>query len=80
MDLLMVENSPEACAAVGLDCRQCVQSSATSVARVCGGMQEAHVRSVFFQLYPAAACSTMLGAFQRVYAESIGKVTSIAAA
>ncbi|HME06159.1 MAG TPA: hypothetical protein VKG25_03880 [Bryobacteraceae bacterium] len=80
MNLLQVENNPEACAAVGLECRQCIQSSAASVARVCNGMQEANVRSVFFQIYPAAACSVMLPAFQRVYAEAIGKVTSIAAA
>jgi hypothetical protein len=80
MDLLMVENSPEACAAVGLDCRQCILGTATCVARVCSGMQEAQVRTVFFQLYPAAACSAMLSAFQLTYAESIGKVTSIAAA
>ncbi len=80
MNLLQVENSPEACAAVGLECRQCIQSSAASVARVCSSMQEAGVRNVFFQIYPAAACSAMLPAFQRVYAEAIGKVTSIAAA
>lgn len=80
MDLLLVENSPEACAAVGLECRNCIQSSATSVARVCNEMQESGVRQVFFQLYRATACSFMLPAFQRVYAEATGKVTSIAAA
>jgi len=80
MDLLLVDISPDACATVGLECRHCIQNSAASVARVCGGMQEAGVRNVFFQLYPTAACGPMLPTFQRVYAEATGKVTSIAAA
>jgi len=79
MDLLLVDNSPEVCATVGLECHICIQTSAASVARVCGEMQEAAVRGVFFQIYPAAACSSMLPAFQRGYAEATGKVTSIVA-
>lgn len=80
MDLLAVSNSPETCATVGLECRHCIQSSATTVARVCKDMQEGAVRGVFFQIYTAPACGSMLAAFQRVYAEATGKLTSIAAA
>ena len=69
MDLLL-ENTPERCSALGLDCGTCIHSAATSVAGICRDLQPAGVQQVFFQMYPSPGCRPMAQAFILAYQES----------
>ena len=69
MDPLWDENRPESCLKVGLDCRTCVQRSASSVASVCPGLGSAGAEQVFLQIFPSEGCAPMLAAFAAAYAE-----------
>ena len=64
----LTENRPETCFTLGLDCGECVQQSATTVAAICQGLQPNGVLQIFFQLYPSAGCHPMAPAFERAYA------------
>src|SRR5581483_128367 len=70
MDTLWGENRPEACLSVGLDCRTCVQRSASSVATLCPGLGSAGAEELFFQIFPAPGCAPMAAAFAGAYAET----------
>ncbi|MGA3024485.1 MAG: hypothetical protein ABSF98_06935 [Bryobacteraceae bacterium] len=67
MDYLLDENRPETCLALGLDCRNCIQKSATSVANVCQGLESAGIRRIFAQLYASQGCAPMAGVFEAAY-------------
>ncbi len=69
MDFVM-ENRPDSCENVGLDCGTCVQRCASSTASVCPDLQPAGAHRVFFQLYPSPACHPMAHAFARAYQEA----------
>jgi hypothetical protein len=69
MDLLL-ENSPESCSNIGLDCGTCIHRSAASVAAICRGLEPAALQQIFFQLYPAPGCHPMAQAFALAYQES----------
>ena len=70
MDLLSNDRNPETCRSLGMDCRSCVQRSASAVASICGGMTETGVRSVFAQMYNSPGCAPMAGAFAASYYEA----------
>jgi hypothetical protein len=70
MDLLWDENRPETCLSVGLDCRSCVQRSASSVAAVCPGLGDAGAQQVFYSIFPSSGCAPMSAAFAMAYVEA----------
>jgi hypothetical protein len=81
---LMVENSPETCSSLGLDCGTCIHQAAATVARI-SRLEPNGVLQIFFQLYPSPACRPMAHAFEKAYRESLNihktvvKFTSAAA-
>ena len=70
VDYLLDENRPEMCIALGLDCRTCVQKSASSVAHVCRGLESAGIQRIFAQLYTSPGCAPMAAAFETGYVEA----------
>jgi hypothetical protein len=70
MDYLLDENRPETCLALGLDCRTCIQKSASSVACVCHGLQPVGIFRIFEQLYTSPGCAPMAEAFESAYLEA----------
>jgi hypothetical protein len=70
MDYLIDENRPETCAALGLDCRTCVQKSASSVAHVCHGLESTGILRIFTHMYTSQGCSPMAAAFEAAYVEA----------
>jgi hypothetical protein len=70
MDQLLTENRPETCLALGLDCGTCMRKSASSVARICHGLESHGIQQLFLQLYPSAACRPMAQTFELAYRES----------
>jgi hypothetical protein len=70
MDSLVMENRPETCSTLGLECGTCVRKAASSVASICGGLDPQGVRQVFFQLYASPGCRPMAQAFELAYQEN----------
>jgi len=66
MDLLL-ENRPETCSMLGLECRACVRQAAASVAGICVGVDPAGVQQLFFQMFPSPGCRPMAQAFVIAY-------------
>jgi len=64
---LILENRPETCAMVGLECGACVRHAAASVASICGGLEPLGAQQLFFQMYPSAGCRPMAHAFVLAY-------------
>jgi hypothetical protein len=60
---LFIENRPETCSNLGLDCGTCVQRCASTTAAVCQDLQPAGAYKVFLQLYSSPACHPMAEAF-----------------
>jgi hypothetical protein len=80
MDLLLSENRPETCGAVGLECGLCTRKAAASVARICTGLQPHGIQQLFLQLFPSPGCRPMAQAFELAYGESSGFGTTARAA
>ncbi len=84
MDLLLGENWPDTCSAVGLDCGTCTRKCASTVAKICSGLESNGVHQIFVQLYPSPGCRPMAAAFEQAYREASGfsqpPVTAAAAA
>lgn len=74
MDYLLDENRPETCMALGLDCRTCVQKSASSVAHVCHGLESVGIQRIFTRLYTSPGCIPMAAAFEVAYLEASNPV------
>jgi hypothetical protein len=72
MDLLLSENWPETCAALGLDCGTCTCKSASTVAKICFGLESHGVHRLFLELYPSPGCRPMAAAFETAYREASG--------
>jgi hypothetical protein len=70
MDLLAMENRPETCTMLGLDCGTCMRTSASSVFSICGGLEPQGLRQIFFELYPSPVCRPMAQAFELAYQEA----------
>ncbi|HLG98055.1 MAG TPA: hypothetical protein VKX49_17195 [Bryobacteraceae bacterium] len=69
MDLLL-ENSPESCSKIGLDCGSCIHRGAASVASVCRELEPGAIRQIFLQMYPSPSCHAMAEVFALAYQES----------
>jgi hypothetical protein len=67
---LLLENGPETCSSLGLDCATCVHSAAASVAGICCGLESPGIQQIFLQLYPSPGCRPMARAFELAYQES----------
>jgi hypothetical protein len=67
---LFIENQPELCSSVGLDCGSCIQRCASTTAAVCRDLQPSGTRRIFFQLYPSPGCHPMAEAFVRAYQDA----------
>lgn len=67
---LWSENSPEACAAVGLDCGTCIHRAAANLAHICPGVEPGSLQQLFVQLYQSPACQVHMYAFERAYLEA----------
>ena len=67
MHAMPEDRSPSACLALGLDCRNCVERSAETVASICRGATPEGVRGIFLQLYPSTGCAPMAVTFQFAY-------------
>jgi len=72
MDLLWDENRPDTCLSLGLDCRTCVQRSASTVATLSPGLSGAAAQQIFTQIFPAPGCAPMAIAFAHSYLEADG--------
>jgi hypothetical protein len=70
MDSVAMENWPETCSTLGLDCGSCTRKAASSVASICGGLDSQGVRQIFFQLYSSPGCRPMAQAFESAYQEA----------
>jgi hypothetical protein len=70
MDLFL-ENRPETCSNLGLDCGTCVGRCASTTAAVCQDLQPSGAHRIFLQLYPSPACHPMAEAFVRAYLEAV---------
>jgi len=79
MDLLLSENGPEACAALGLECGACTRKAAASVARICVGLQSHGLQQLHLQLYPSAGCRPLASAFEIAYREASGTLSTVLA-
>ena len=62
--------SKESCQALGLDCNQCVKSTALSVAAICPDIFQAAAHRLFSELYPDACCAPMGLSFIRAYRDA----------
>jgi hypothetical protein len=80
MDLLVMENWPESCSALGLDCGSCTRKAASSVASICGGLDPQGLKQIFFQLYSSPGCHPMAPAFELAYQEATTPITLVALA
>jgi hypothetical protein len=69
MDSLAIENLPETCSTLGLECGACIRDAASSVASICGGLDPQGLRQIFFQLYSSPGCRPMAQAFESAYQE-----------
>ena len=72
MDPWLTENRPETCLSLGLDCATCMRKTASSVARICTGLESHGIQQLFLQLYPSLGCQPMAPAFEMAYRESAG--------
>ena len=70
MDNLGMENRPETCSTLGLDCLTCMRQAASSVASICGGLDPKGLRQIFFELYPSPGCRPMAQAFELAYQDA----------
>ena len=75
MDLL-IENNPETCSSLGLDCGTCVHQAAVTVAKI-SRLDPHGVQQVFFQLYPSPGCRPMARAFEMAYCESSNTLKTV---
>lgn len=57
----------QSCAALGKDCRSCVQNNANVVALLCPSMDIPTVQQMFFRLYQHPGCAGMARTFLRDY-------------
>ena len=80
MDLLAIENRPETCSALGLDCSSCTRKAASSVASICGGLDPQGLKQIFFQLYSSPGCRPMAQAFELAYQEATAPIAIAALA
>jgi hypothetical protein len=64
---LMLESTPETCAALGLDCAHCVHQAAVTVASICPGLDSMGAQQLFFQMYTSPGCRPMAQAFVLAY-------------
>jgi hypothetical protein len=62
------------CVQAALDCRTCLQASATSVARLSPDLGRGTLQQMFFQMYPDPACACRADLFVRAYRESTDRV------
>jgi hypothetical protein len=80
MDSLAIENQPETCSTLGLECGTCIRHAASSVACICGGLDPQGLRQVFLQLYSSPGCRPMAQAFELAYQETATPITIAALA
>jgi hypothetical protein len=66
-------NFPQACMAVGLDCKTCTSATARQLASVCKNLRGKMVAQLFVQLYPQPACARMANHFGEAYREATGE-------
>jgi len=75
MDLL-IENNPETCSSLGLDCGTCIHQAAVTLAKI-SRLDPQGVHQIFFQLYPSPGCRQMAHAFEMAYRESSTTVKTV---
>jgi hypothetical protein len=68
---LFLENRPETCSNLGLDCGTCIQRCASTTAAICQDLLSSGAHRIFLQLYPSTACHPMAEAFVRAYQEAV---------
>jgi hypothetical protein len=74
---LMIENSPETCLSLGLDCGTCIHQAAATVAKICRAVEPHGVQQIFFQLYPSPGCHPMAHAFELAFRESSNTLKTV---
>jgi len=62
-----IENGPESCSALGLECSACIQRCASNTAAISPDLAPAAVHRIFFQLYSSPGCHPMAHSFVRAY-------------
>jgi hypothetical protein len=68
---LFIENRPETCSNLGLDCGSCIERCASTTAAVCQDLLASGAHKVFLQLYPSPGCHPMAAAFVRAYLDAV---------
>ena len=63
--------SPKICERLEVYCDSCVGLRARSVAKICPGLSQVQVSTLFTTLYPSPGCAPMRVNFADVYTEAI---------
>lgn len=58
------------CVQAALDCRTCIQASASSIARLSPDLSRTVLEQLFLQMYPHEACASNCDVFVRAYRQS----------
>jgi hypothetical protein len=61
---------PELCFAVGLDCESCTAASARQLAQVCKGLRGKMIGQLFVQIHSHSACAKMHAHFTAAYVDA----------
>jgi hypothetical protein len=64
-------DKPHSCHTIGLECRDCVGSSALQLALVCGRLPKDDVERIFFKMYEDPSCHPACSLFCDVYHASV---------
>jgi hypothetical protein len=73
---LFIDNSPETCSSLGLDCENCVRQAAVTVAKI-SRLDSHGVQQFFVQLFPSPGCRPMAHAFEMAYRESTNTLKTV---
>jgi len=64
--------NPEDCRSVGLDCRDCVEQAAVSIAQACHALPIESARELFHLIFDQPVCRCMLPCFEWAFLEATG--------
>lgn len=64
-------DKPHSCRTIGLECGDCVASSALQLALVCGRLLKDDVERIFFKMYDDPSCHHASALFSDVYRASV---------
>jgi hypothetical protein len=73
LDILVNDVRPDGCLDVGLDCRTCMNGTATDLAAICEVLDRRRLREAFTQIYQHLACGPMFSIFEQAYGKALDR-------